>query len=314
MIIDAHCHIWERDMIPMKYWRAVAAQIGRIVPGTIEQIMATDLMQNNMDGPVDRLIGEMGDAGIDKAIIFGLDWGLYLGEAKIPVDEFNKYIADSAKEYSDKLIPFFTIDPRRPKAPELFEKAITKWEMKGLKLHPTTGYLPDGEESYKLYKIADEYQIPIVTHIGYTMGLKGRTAKLEYFDAPTTDFPNLRLSFAHFNNGDIDELVSLMFMKPSTYCDISAHGQIYMMNSPVDFYRQLRSIMNYAGVSSRVMFGSDWPITNNAVPLARWVKTIQNLTDPKITTILQNLGYRKFKNKEVSQILGKNAEKFLKKV
>ncbi len=313
MIIDAHCHIWQRDMVPEKYWRSYAAMLARIVPGgTIDQVMDTELMQQSMNGSAERLIGEMDGAGIDKAVVFGVDWGLALGEPKIPIEEFNKYIADSAKEYSDKLIAFFTIDPRRPKAPELFEKALTTWEMKGLKLHPTTGYHPDGEKTYELYKIAENYQVPVTTHIGYTIALKGRTAQVEYFDAPTTDFPSIDFNFAHFNDGDTEVLVNMMFMKPNIYCDISAYGQILMMNSPPDFYRQLRFAMNHGGVSARVMFGSDWPMTNNALPLAKWVSTIQNLTDPKITTILEKYGYRKFKNKEIKQILGKNAEQFMK--
>ena len=85
-----------------------------------------------------------------------------------------------------------------------------------------------------------------------------------------------------------------------------------MMNSPLDFYRQLRFFMNHGGEASRVMFGSDWPITNAARPLASWVETIQNLASPKVTTLLQNIGYKKFKNKEIQMILGKNAEEFLK--
>ncbi|MHA1651188.1 MAG: amidohydrolase family protein, partial [Candidatus Helarchaeota archaeon] len=103
----------------------------------------------------------------------------------------------------------------------------------------------------------------------------------------------------------------MMFMKPNVYCDISAHGQILMMNSPPDFYRQLRFAMNHEGVSNRVMFGSDWPITGNIMSLAQWIETIQNLTDPKVTQLLENLGYKKFRNKEIKQILGKNATQFL---
>ena len=101
-------------------------------------------------------------------------------------------------------------------------------------------------------------------------------------------------------------------MKPNTYCDISAHGQILMMNSPPDFYRQIRFVMNHEGVNRRVMFGSDWPMTSNIIPLPKWVETIKNLSSPKITTLLGNLGYRKFRTKEINQILGKNAEYYLK--
>lgn len=311
MIVDAHCHLWQRDMIPEKYWRSLAAIIAQIAPGSpIEEILSSNLMQQSIDAPASRLIGEMETAGIDRSVVFGVDWGLALGEPKMPIKEYSKWIADAAKDYPDKLIAFFTIDPRRKNAAELFEQALTKWEMKGLKLHPTTGYLPDGEDCYKLYKIADQYQVPVITHIGYTIGLKGHTAQLRYFDSPTTDFPDLKFSLAHFNNGNVDELITMMFMKPNTYCDICAHGQTTMMNSPVDFYRQLRFVMNHGGEANRVMFGSDWPITNAARPLKNWVETIQDLAAPKVTDILDKLGYKKFKNKEINQILGANAQKF----
>ena len=314
MIIDAHCHLSTRDMIPEQYWRSTAATIARIVPGSpsVEQILDSEIMQKGMDGSGERLITEMDEAGIDKTIVFGVDWGLPLGEPKVSIQDYNKFVASTAKDYPDKLIPFFTIDPRRSGAAELFEKALTTWEMRGLKLHPSTGYSPDGEKCYELFKIANQYKVPIITHSGYIIGLKGRTARPEYFDAPTTDFPNLKFSFAHLNFGNIDELVGMMFMKLNTYCDISAHGQILMMNSPPDFYRQLRFVMNHEGVNRRVMFGSDWPMTGNIMPLSKWVETIKNLSSPKITTLLENWGYRRFRAKEIKLILGKNAESFLK--
>jgi len=313
MIIDVHCHLWQRDMLPEKYWWSTAAMIARIVPGSSpEVVMSSELMANSMNGSPDRLVKEMGEAGIDKAVVYGVDWGLALGEPKIAIQEYNKFIAENAKDYSDKLIPFFTIDPRRAGAAELFEKALTTWEMKGLKLHPSTGYMPDGEDCYKLYRIADQYKVPIITHSGYIMGLKGRTARPEYFDGPTSDFPNLKFSFAHLNFGNVAELVGMMFMKPNTYCDISAHGQILMMNSPPDLYRELRFVMNFEGVSERVMLGSDWPITVNIMTLARWVETIKNLKSDKVTALLENLGYKRFREKEINQILGKNAANFLK--
>ncbi|MHA1277489.1 MAG: amidohydrolase family protein [Candidatus Helarchaeota archaeon] len=312
MIIDGHCHLWERDMIPEKYWRATASMISQILPGsTVEQVLSSEIMQKSMYASADRLVGEMEKAGIDKTIVFGVDWGIPLGEPKINIEEFNKYVADSALEYPDKLVPFFTIDPRRKNAPEIFEEYLTKWEMKGLKLHPSTGYFPDGTPCYELYKIAFEYRVPIITHMGYIIGLKGKTARPEYFDAPTTDFPMLKFSFAHLNYGNIDELTGMMFMKPNIYCDISAHGQILMMNSPPDFYRQLRFVMNFEGVSSRIMFGSDWPITENIFSLARWVEIVRNLSNPKVSTLLENLGYKKFRSKEIRDILGKNAVQFL---
>ncbi|MHA1378501.1 MAG: amidohydrolase family protein [Candidatus Helarchaeota archaeon] len=313
MIIDAHCHLWQRDMIPEKFWRASAKMISQMFPGSpsIETILGSELMQKAMNGSPERLITEMNEAAIDKTIVFGNDWGLVLGEAKIPINGYNKYIADSAREYSDRLIAYFTIDPRRPKAAESFETALTKWEMQGLKLHPSTGFLPDDESCYKLYEVANQYQVPIITHSGYIVGLKGRTARPEYFDGPTTDFPDLRFSFAHLNAGSIDDLMSLMGAKINVYCDISGYGQTTITNSPPDFYRKLRFMMNEESCANRVMFGSDWPYLSVLMSLSKWVGLIKNLKEQKVTDILEKFGYHKFKSKEISQILGKNAQNFL---
>jgi predicted TIM-barrel fold metal-dependent hydrolase len=301
-------------MLPERYWWSTATMISRMVPGgpSPEVMLDQEIMQRSMNGSPEILLAEMDEAGIDKTVVYGVDWGLALGEPKVLIHDFNKYVADAAKEYPDKFIPFFTIDPRRPNASKELEMALTTWEMKGLKLHPSTGYLPDGEECYELYKIVEQYQIPVITHSGYIMGLKGRTARPIYFDAPTSDFPNTLFSFAHLNFGDVDELIGMMFMKPNVYCDISAHGQILMMNSPPDFYRQLRFALNHETCSYRVMFGSDWPITKNLMSLAKWVDIVKNLgTNEKVKAILEHLGYRGFRSKEINLILGKNAIDFL---
>jgi hypothetical protein len=183
--------------------------------------------------------------------------------------------------------------------------------MKGLKLHPSTGYDINGPKALEIFNKALELNIPIISHLGYLIGLKGRSAKPEFFDDISTDFPNLKISLAHLNYGSVDDLLSLMFSKTNIYCDFCAHGQILMMNSPPDLYKQLRYFMNFEGVKDRVMFGSDWPMTSNIMSLKDWVSTIRNLRSEKVSALLDNLGYKKFKNSEIKKLLGKNAEGFL---
>jgi len=302
-------------MFPEKYIDRFAEHISNIVPGvTKENVYQSEIMKKSFNGTPERLIAEMDEAGIDKAVVFGVDWGLALGEPKTSIKNYNKYIAKATKEYPDRLIGFFTIDPRRENALELFEKAISDWGMKGLKLHPTTGFLIDGQESRAILEKAIELDVPVISHLGYILALKGYLAKPKYFDLITTDYPELKISLAHLNYGEVDDLLSLMFSKTNVFCDISAHGQILVMNSPPDFYRQLRYFMNFEGVKDRVMFGTDWPMTSNIMSLKKWVETIEDLGNEKITQILNNLGYKKFKKSEISKILYKNAERFLKKI
>ncbi|TFF88761.1 MAG: hypothetical protein EU549_02385 [Promethearchaeota archaeon] len=312
MIIDIHCHLGQLEMFPAKYVDRYAAHISKMLPGVSKKdVYNSEIMKKSFDGSPERLIREMDEAGIDKTVVFGVDWGLALGEPKVSIMDYNKYVADASKEYPDKLIGFFTIDPRRKNAINLFEKAIYKWEMKGLKIHPSTGYLINGPEVRNLFEKALEFKIPIISHLGYLIGLKGYLAKPMFFDEISTDYPELKISLAHLNYGEIDDLLSLMFSKSNIYCDFCAHGQILMMNSPVDFYKQIRYFMNFEGVKDKVMFGSDWPMTSNIMSLKDWVDTVKNLRSEKITNLLDHLGYKKFKNSEIKRMLGKNAQNFL---
>ncbi|MHA1229930.1 MAG: amidohydrolase family protein [Candidatus Helarchaeota archaeon] len=315
MIIDIHCHLGIPEMFPYKYIDLFAEHISKILPGiTKEDVFKSDIMKRSFDGTPERLINEMDEAGIDKTVVFGVDWGLLLGEPKKSIEEYNKYIANAASEYSDRLIGFFTIDPRRKNAIDLFEKAISKWELKGLKLHPTTGYSINDLSTRRLIEKAIEFDIPVISHLGYIFGLKGHLASVSQFDDLTNDYPDLRLALAHLNYGSVDELLFFMFAKANVYCDFCAYGQIMLMNSPIDFYKNMRYFMNFEGIRDRIMFGSDWPMTSNIMSLKDWVKKIQDLGNDKLTNILENLGYKKFKKSEINKLLGKNAERFLGKL
>lgn len=310
-IIDVHTHIWSRETVPEKFWAALAQIIAGILKIKPSEVMDSPMMKVSVDGRGDLLVEQMIEAGIEKAVTFGVDWGLLLGEAKVPIDDYNKIVSETAKNYPDKLIPFYTIDPRRKGAVEKFERAITRDGMKGLKIHPTTGYLVTGEDAYKLFRKAVELDVPVLSHMGYLAGLLGGLSQPHYFDQVTFDFPDLRLCVAHMNQGNIAELITLLDARANLYVDISAHGQIALYRHPNEFHVQLRKVLNHA--EDRVMFGSDWPATTNAMSLQKFVQTLKDLpSNERTTQILRNLGYKKFKNSEIKKILGKNAEKFLR--
>ena len=66
MIIDAHCHIWEKKMMSAELEKVIGAVVEQFRPSDPEQIM---------DGSLDRLLGEMDEAGIDKTVLLALDAG-----------------------------------------------------------------------------------------------------------------------------------------------------------------------------------------------------------------------------------------------
>ena len=315
MIIDIHAHLWQRKFLPEKYWYNYAKTLARMLKGqTPESMLESSLMRDSYDGNPDRLIREMDAAGIDKTVVFGVDWGLALGEPEASIIDLNDYVLSAIKKYPDRLIGFFTIDPRRKNADKLFESYLDKG-MSGLKLHPTTGYLPNGPEAYKLYLIALKRDVPILSHSGYSPSLLGSLSKPSYFDSVTSDIPDLKICLAHMSGGAVEELIDMMFFKSNVYCDISTQGQLSATSSPSNFYLDLKHLMNYGSIQKRVLFGSDWPMTGTLMSLKKWVKTIKKLpTSEKVTKILTNFGYKKFSDLEINKILSENALEFLKSV
>ena len=309
-IIDVHAHIWSRDTIPEKFWHRMAKYIAHKASSTAEIILKSNLMKVNYEGRGDLLIQQMDSARIEKAVVFGADWGLYLGEPEKPIQELNQLVSETAKEHPDRLIPFFTIDPRRKKAVEQFDNAVTRQNMKGLKLHPTTGYKLTGEETYKIFEKAQDLNVPILSHMGYIPGLLGRYSQPNYFDQVTTDFPELRICVAHMNHGDTENLASLLEVKNNLSVDISAYGQISLATDPNEFYIKLKHFLKH--FPNRILFGSDWPMTSNMLPLDKFREKLQNLPEnQEVTKLLKNQGYGKFKKSEINKLLGKNAIKFL---
>ncbi|MFX0028043.1 MAG: amidohydrolase family protein, partial [Candidatus Hermodarchaeota archaeon] len=129
MIIDVHSHIWEEKYIPEDLITVLHS---------IAKLMNYDLKLILDAGP-ERLVSEMDDAGIDKTVIFGVDYE-FLFKGKISYREYNDMVAGYVNKYPDRLIGFAAIDPRRGKnAIQELERCIDELGFKGVKLWPLTG-------------------------------------------------------------------------------------------------------------------------------------------------------------------------------
>jgi len=151
MIIDAHYHLIVEDWYPEKWWNLVTQRyIGRLkamgMKATTEDVRK-NILSGFWDPAGENLIKEMDAAGIDKTVILPQDFGLPLGEPKISIEDQNRAFSEVQKRHPDRIIAFAGVDPRRPGAVELIDKAINEWGLKGVKLHPGTGYHPDGKEA-----------------------------------------------------------------------------------------------------------------------------------------------------------------------
>jgi len=296
MIIDAHCHIWEEKLM--------SAEMAKMIGVLAERFRASD-PELVMNGTIDRLIGEMDEAGIDKTVLLALDIGIAFS-SDLTVRDYNDYVADIVHEYPDRIIGFAGIDPRRGKEAVVELQRCYDNGLRGLKLWTLTGFYPDDESYYPLYEKVAELEIPMLIHTG--SGPPGTYIKFNrplYVDKVAVDFPEIKIIMAHIGMPWVEEAVALVIKNSNVFVDISA-WEPTLKAAPFVLCQALTQIKMATGNLGQVLFGSDWPLFTPVMSLREWVKGIKALEMPQP---LQMMGLRDFTEDDKRLILGENAIK-----
>ena len=173
----------------------------------------------------------------------------------------NEYVASYVKQHPEKLIGFCSIDPNDDDAVEQLDHSILNLGLRGLKLGPIYQNIhPSDQKSLKLFKRAEELEIPILIHQGTTFcsNVSLEVANPVLLQPIALQFPKLRIIIAHMGHPWIGETLSLIRKHPNLYSDISA-----LYYRPWQFYNALVLAMEY-GVLHKLLFGSDYPVTTPA--------------------------------------------------
>jgi predicted TIM-barrel fold metal-dependent hydrolase len=223
-----------------------------------------------------------------------------VGEAQVSL------VIKAVKAHPDRLAAFMGLDPRRPGATKLLERAVNDWGMKGLKLHPPAyEFYPNDNMVYPLYQKALELGIPVAIHTGAeTPPRRSKFAQPVFVDDVAIDFPGLTLILAHAGLMWWWDAISLAAFKPNVYLEL-AGWQPRLRRNPMEFYTALRTMIDLVG-PGRVMLGSDWPALKFAVSQERWVRAFKEVPD-----FVQAAGI-KFTENEMKGVLGDTAAKLLR--
>ena len=299
VVIDVHTHISKKGCIPDEITKVIVEDAARRIGIAPEKITRnSEKYPTIYEASPENLIKGMDEAGIDKSILLANDFVLApgLSKPKISIEEYNKWVADAADQYPDRLIAFMGVDPRRKNAVGLLEKGIQEWGMKGLKLYPPCGFYPNEKVVTPLWEKANELEIPVMVHSGPTFHqLKMKYSQPIYLEDVLVRYPNLNIIIAHCGGGIwAEEVVGLRQLRDNVYADISGwQGMIYTDKE----YAMQRLVHVYNNLRSKCLFGSDWPAFNFQVSHKEWVDTINGLN---VETKLKK------------KLLGENAEKLLK--
>ena len=203
-------------------------------------------------------------------VMFTVDSEAQLGRRRIP----NEEIADAARENSDMMIAFASIDPHKGKmGAREAERLITECGVKGFKFHPTVqGFHPYDRMAWPIYEVNNPYKptdMCNTDHGDIGSGMKcGGGLRLAYsnpmlLDDVAVDFGDMQIVMAHPSFPWQDEAISVALHKPNVWIDLSGW-------SPKSFPMPLVQYANTL-LKDRVLFGSDFPL----ITPDRWMKDFE---------------------------------------
>ena len=253
----------------------------------------------------EKLLLQMNDAGIDKAVLLALDYGplFKLKTYKL----YNSYVADIVRKHPNRFIGFAGIDPRRGnRALEELERCA-KMGLKGVKLWPITGFFPDNPEFYPFYERIEELGLTILCHTGSSPpGTYMKYNRPAHIDTIAVDFPKIKIIMAHVGVPWHSEAIAVAKKNENVFFDISSL-QVTYKNAPFFFYQTLAEAKMKCGVD-KILFGSDWPLFVPQMSQKEWTHAIKTL---EIPGPIKSLGFPDFTDEEKTMILGGNAVRVL---
>jgi predicted TIM-barrel fold metal-dependent hydrolase len=235
VIIDAHCHVWPDHIAP-------AVLAGR--PAGLDA---------RHDGTVDGLRRTMDAAGIDRAVCLGV------AHAARTVPRTNEFIGSLDRA---RFVPFGTVHPDLPAADNL--RSLQDNGITGVKLHPLFQDLSLADPRVvSLLAVLADAGIIIITHVGAGgdsgANDRGSPAALR---ALLDAVPALRLIACHFGGYHrLDEAEDLV---------VGSRAVLETSWPPTTGgldQARVRDIIARHG-ADRVVYGSDWPMTDPAVEIA----------------------------------------------
>jgi predicted TIM-barrel fold metal-dependent hydrolase len=204
-------------------------------------------------------------------VMFTVDSESEIGARRIP----NEEVAEAARDNSDIMIAFGSIDPHKGKlGVREARQLIEQYDIKGFKFHPTTqGFFPNDPMAYPLYELIAEHKLPAIFHSGHSgigAGMRGGGGlRLKYsnpihLDDVAADFPDMTVIIAHPSWPWQDEALSVCLHKPNVYIDLSGWSPKYF---PPQLVRYANSQLKH-----KMLFGSDFPL----ISPERWISDFRD--------------------------------------
>lgn len=275
MLIDAHIHIWDRDMLPdesVRNYLEPARKFTEMYGDIFDFYLDAEIPFSDYDSKKEGLDEMITYSGMDKVVVLATDFGL-INEGRMSNEEYMKWLYDQC-QCDDRLLLFVGVDPNRKNAVEMLERFYDLYEPAGLKMYPATGFYPDDPRYEPFWKKVEELGLPVTTHAGMALApLDEKYCHPSFMRAVAERHPDTKFIIAHLGGKFHDELFPLMEACDNVYTDCSAL-QGWTINS-ADIIRS-RLIEAVSRFPDRVVYGSDFPLYEYSISASRFVDLIRN--------------------------------------
>ena len=272
MIIDSHVHIWLRDHLPDSMVRAYLEPLNAL-KDLFDLGIDVENVWPEYGVDVNKLLEMMVAGPVDKAIALPIDYNL-IEQARIGIEEYNTWAFETTAPYRDRIIPFIGIDPQRgAKALAIMEKFVKRYDARGLKVYPATGWYPHEDRIKDFWKMANDLELAVVTHAGAAWGpLDDKFTRPSFYDEVLGRYPDLKVIIAHLGGKWRAETYDLCAKHANCYTDISAL-QGWLPSDPVTCLSRLKEVAEK--VPDRASFGTDWPLFDLSCPSSAWLNFVK---------------------------------------
>jgi predicted TIM-barrel fold metal-dependent hydrolase len=133
-----------------------------------------------------------------------------IGTPMAPYESQLRELAKLRDTYKDVLVPFCSVDPRRPNVVNEFKRWHKEYKIRGLKIYPNLGYYPYDPILMEVYEYCEKNKLPVVAHcspggirkVGISLEEAREFADPTHYKKVLETFPKLHFCLAHFGGSE----------------------------------------------------------------------------------------------------------------
>ncbi|MFZ6010497.1 MAG: amidohydrolase family protein, partial [Bacteroidota bacterium] len=178
-------------------------------------------------------------------------------------------VADLKLLFPEQLLPFISVDPRRPDILDWVKYYVEQRGFVGIKLYPPLGYFPFDKRLLPIYEYAVQHDLPVLTHCDIG-GIYYRGEISDEHLRPESFIPGHKPEYKRLRNKDFKD----HFTNPENYIPILKHkglenlklcmahlggiemikGLVTSSDTRIDWHRAVLDLLKYKNVYADISF------------------------------------------------------------